>query len=140
MTKELYPSTPEGEDKLNETVDSFFDNPKKVEDEPQYSPEEIGGFKPIGSYSDGSPKYYGDKEESQIKEYDQGELYSQELSKSIYKNDNKNVNTLIEMGVIPQKKHLKLIQEMKGENIAVNPEIEKVVKDNMPQQSKGMRI
>lgn len=136
MTKELHPSTPEGEDKLNEIIDSYFNQTKNGENDRQYSPEEIGGFKPIGVYSDGSPRYYGNKEETFYEEID----YSKELSKAIINNDSKEVSYLTEQGLIPQKKHLKLIQDMKDNNISVEPEIEKAIKENLPQQNKGIRI
>lgn len=58
------------------------------------------------------------------------------LSRAIFKNDSSRVNALIDHGVKPNKSHLQLMKEMKE----IKPEIERTIKDNMPQQNKGMRF
>jgi len=124
MTKELYPNTPEREDQLGEIVDSFFDKTQSENDNQLYSPEEIGGFAPIGTYSDGSPRYYGDKDEySHLPDH---KTLENNFTESIKNNDPESVHHFSEY-VRAEGKHLKLIEQMKEEGIQVHPSIEATI-------------
>ncbi|MGV8829944.1 MAG: nucleotidyl transferase AbiEii/AbiGii toxin family protein [Breznakibacter sp.] len=62
------------------------------------------------------------------------------LSRAIYTNNRQTVELLIEGGVKPSKQHIKLINEMKSENIKLDPMIEITIKENLPKQDRGIKM
>ena len=58
------------------------------------------------------------------------------LSKAIYNNDSKKVEELIKQGVKPNKRHLKLLDEMEVEKMQIKPDIRDSIKKHFPSKGK----